>query len=359
MVNKSNEGSGNDMIIRRNGLQYVLYALTLLFLQNQCHKEKVPKPYRPSNAHARYEQSLEQAGLTETALGKDWIAASDMALESPVEVTLPFQEVFYIDSTAAFAVAYRMVVKRGRRIEVEVDIQSRKILRLFIDLFRIPPDSTGSLIHVASAGEHEKRLEFEPRRNAPAYIVRLQSELLRGGRCSMTIREVPSIAFPVPNRDERSILSFFGDPRDAGRREHHGVDIFAPRHTPITAPAQGTVRRVGESGIGGNVIWLWDSKRYLYYYFAHLQDFHVKKYDRVNVGQVIGTVGNTGNARTTKPHLHFGIYASGIGPVDPWFYIAKTDTAFHAITADLGVIGRWVRSKSSDVPLISSAGPSS
>lgn len=308
----------------------------------QCQKEIVPKQYRPSTAHARYKAGLEEAGLGETALGRDWIEASYEALVRPVAMSPPYEEAFFIDSTSAFSVGYRFEVTRGQRIEVEVTVESRRPIRMFIDLFRMPPDSAKDWIRVASADSAEMRLEFEPRRTAD-YVVRLQSELLRGGRCRIVIQKVPALAFPVPSRTERSILSFFGDPRDGGRREHHGIDIFGPRHSSITAPAAGRVRYVGESGIGGDVVWLFDSKRYLYYYFAHLQSFSVQRNDEVVLGQEIGTMGNSGNARTTAPHLHFGIYVPGSGPVDPLPFFTKTDTIPDPIRANVGQVGHWMR----------------
>jgi hypothetical protein len=54
-------------------------------------------------------------------------------------------------------------------------------------------------------------------------------------------------------------------------------------------------------------------------------------------------VGNTGNARTTPPHLHFGIYRSGEGPVDPVPFLAPPPGALAELTADLGRLGQWVR----------------
>jgi len=70
--------------------------------------------------------------------------------------------------------------------------------------------------------------------------------------------------------------------------------------------------------LGGKYVWLSGGMFGLgsaRYYYAHLDDFAVESGDKVKKGEVIGYVGNTGNARTTPPHLHFGIYAGG--PVDP------------------------------------------
>ena len=144
-------------------------------------------------------------------------------------------------------------------------------------------------------------------------------------------------------KDSRSIRSFFGDPRDGGRREHHGVDIFAARHTPVIAPVDGRITRVSEGELGGNYVWLYDSKRSMHLYFAHLQTQDVTPQTRVTAGQIIGTVGNTGNARYTPPHLHFGIYKHG--PIDPYHFIAETDTIFPGYSGDTLWLGEWVRTK--------------
>jgi murein DD-endopeptidase MepM/ murein hydrolase activator NlpD len=118
------------------------------------------------------------------------------------------------------------------------------------------------------------------------------------------------------------VQSIFGDPRDAGRRQHEGVDIFASRGTPVLSATHGVVTRVGETTRGGRVVWVWDPGRALSLYYAHLSEQHVTIGQRVDAGDVLGTVGNTGNARTTPPHLHFGIYERGRGAIDPYWFIA-------------------------------------
>jgi murein DD-endopeptidase MepM/ murein hydrolase activator NlpD len=120
----------------------------------------------------------------------------------------------------------------------------------------------------------------------------------------------------------KAVRSYFRDPRDAGRREHHGVDIFAPRDTPVVAAASGFVSSVGTNRLGGNVVWLWDPDRKQSHYYAHLSSQAVRIGQRVDAGDVVGYVGNTGNARTTPPHLHFGIYAFREGPIDPLPFVA-------------------------------------
>jgi murein DD-endopeptidase MepM/ murein hydrolase activator NlpD len=326
---------------RRSSLHIIFNSLLLLLFISSCKKEIVPKAFYPRSAHEAYAHSLEQANIHLTALGREWIEAGQMALEGAVDVPLPFEEAFYWDSRSAEAVAYRFFVKRGVRVEVEIAIQASDSLLLFADLFRERGDTLIQRIHVATADEKGHRLEFEPRRDA-YYALRLQPELLRGGRFRVSIREVPSIGFPVKGRNSRAIASFFGDPRDGGSRDHHGVDIFAPRHTPVLAPSNASVTRVGEGDIGGRYVWLYDSKRSMYLYFAHLETREVERGDKVLAGQLIGTVGNTGNARTTAPHLHFGIYSNG--PIDPFHFIVETDTVPDRIAGDTLLLGKMGRS---------------
>jgi hypothetical protein len=133
------------------------------------------------------------------------------------------------------------------------------------------------------------------------------------------------------------------------------VDIFTRRHTPVIAPSKAFVRRVSESDIGGLNIWLQDVKRGLHLYFAHLQTQDVEQNTYVEPGQRIGTVGNTGNARRTPPHLHFGIYVRGEGPVDPVNFIKKINSMPEEIKADTEILGQWARSNQSLVSLKATA----
>jgi murein DD-endopeptidase MepM/ murein hydrolase activator NlpD len=322
---------------------YTIALFLLLFLMT-CKQEKVLEPYQPTHAHDAYLHSLDQAGLAETALGRDWIAASEKALNSPIPISTPFEEVFYVDPAEAFAVGYRFDTAKGQRIEVDIDVQGLETGRLFIDLFRVRGLTQEEWVRVASADREENLLEFEPRRDNQ-YVLRLQSELLRGGQCRVTIRNVSSLEFPVTGYDSRAIGSGFGAPRDGGRRRHHGVDIFAPRHTPVVAASRAYVVYVGDDPTGGRVIWLKDSKRSLHIYYAHLEKQDVKRYTWVEPGQVVGSVGNTGNARTTPPHLHFGTYEIGYGPIDPMNYITPPKGELSPLSADLDALGRWMRTQ--------------
>lgn len=115
--------------------------------------------------------------------------------------------------------------------------------------------------------------------------------------------------------------SVFGDPRDAGARSHEGVDIFAPRGSAVVAVADGWVTSTRTNRLGGNVVWQWDPFRGQAIYYAHLDSQAVAAGDRVRAGDAIGRVGNTGNARSTPPHLHLGLYRPIEGAIDPLPFI--------------------------------------
>lgn len=313
-------------------------SLAFIILLSACQGEKVPTVFRPRNDHEAYQYALKQANLLNTALGEDWSSIAKRALEKPISITSPYEEAIYVDETEATAVGYRFNVKRGQKVQVKITKLSQNELKTFVDLFRV--DVQENFRHVATADSVELLLGFEPRRDAD-YVLRFQPELLRGGQFKITIENVPSLSFPVAGKTASAIQSFWGADRDGGRRSHEGVDIFAARGTPIIAPTDGYIRTAGVRGIGGNVVWLYDSKRSQSLYFAHLNEILVEKGDRIKLGDTLGTVGNTGNARTTPPHLHFGIYKNGA--TNPINHLRAEGKRLKRVDNALDLLGSEVR----------------
>ena len=125
-----------------------------------------------------------------------------------------------------------------------------------------------------------------------------------------------AVAMPVAGVRARQVADTFGAPR--GRdRTHQGVDIFAPRGTDVVSATRGVVSSVREGGLGGRQVWVLGPAGQRHYY-AHLDDWAagLAAGDVVEEGHVLGSVGDTGNARGTPPHLHYGIYGDG-GAIDP------------------------------------------
>lgn len=125
---------------------------------------------------------------------------------------------------------------------------------------------------------------------------------------------------PVQGVAPRSVVDTWHAPRDGGKRRHMGIDIFAPRGTPVVSPVEGIVIARGEDRLGGNTVRVLGPGRQVHY-FAHLDAFSdVKPRDWVHPGAILGYVGTTGNARGTPAHLHYGIYGA-TGAINPYLLL--------------------------------------
>lgn len=146
---------------------------------------------------------------------------------------------------------------------------------------------------------------------------------LQTGLYAMRLMSMPApdtLAIPVAGVKPKALADTWHAPRAPGRR-HEGIDIFASKGTPVVASTEGVVLRTGESGLGGKVVWVLGPGGHQHYY-AHLDRFaEIGAGMRVAAGTVLGYVGNTGNARTTPPHLHYGVYG-GDGAINPYPLLA-------------------------------------
>ena len=116
------------------------------------------------------------------------------------------------------------------------------------------------------------------------------------------------LLMPVEGVTMSQVSDTWGAARSEGRT-HEGTDIFAPAGTPIYSATPGYVYRIGTNPYGGNVVTVVGGAGVRYYY-AHLSAFAegLEEGQYVTTDTVLGYVGNTGNAATTPPHLHFGVY---------------------------------------------------
>ncbi len=128
--------------------------------------------------------------------------------------------------------------------------------------------------------------------------MRASIDELRGRRLSM----------PVAHVDAAQLVSSFAQAR--GHRPHEALDIMASRGTSVLAAEDGRVVKLFWSNAGGHTIYQFDPSERFAYYYAHLDAYAdgLKEGQWVRRGQVIGTVGSTGNASADAPHLHFAIF---------------------------------------------------
>lgn len=125
-----------------------------------------------------------------------------------------------------------------------------------------------------------------------------------------------SLPMPVRGVTVAEVADTWGAER-GGDRRHEGVDIFATRGTAVTSTTRGVVGAVREGGLGGRQVWVRGPGLENHYY-AHLDGWaeHLSQGDVVLPGDVLGFVGDSGNARGTPTHLHYGIYGDD-GALDP------------------------------------------
>jgi murein DD-endopeptidase MepM/ murein hydrolase activator NlpD len=124
------------------------------------------------------------------------------------------------------------------------------------------------------------------------------------------------IAMPLPGVTKNQIANTWQAPR-GNKRLHEGQDIFAPRGTPVYAAAPGYVFNIGENRLGGQTVSVIGAGGRVYYY-AHLDSYApgLAEGEYVTTQTKLGSVGTTGNAQGTPPHLHFGIYTPS-GAINP------------------------------------------
>jgi peptidoglycan LD-endopeptidase LytH len=236
---------------------------------------------------------------------------------------------------------------------------------VFIELFQIGAGESGEPRRIAAADAGGAGLDVRAPRPG-AYVVRVQAGLMHGGRfrvrfgapdvaaggsggragAAVAEPDAGGLEFPVAGGSTRDIRSGFGDARDGGARQHRGVDIFAPRGTLALAAADGRVQQAVTTSIGGRVVWLECERCDLVFYYAHLDEHLVRAGQRVRAGEPVGRVGNTGNAHSTPPHLHFGIYRNRMA-LDPYpFLLGSAQYARRGAPApslDVGSLGQWAR----------------
>lgn len=267
-----------------------------------------------------YEEKLENSGLEKTPEGRQWLLASAAALQHPQEVQLPLQLAGSFRNNQPRALGLQFTAMHGERITFMIEKNTAASFTLYAELFGHKADGGTALLYAADTVTTTFSYTIA---ETGTYTLKLQPELYQAGTYRLSVSVGPSLGFPVAGL-KASIGSRWGDDRDGGKRAHEGIDIFAPKGTPAVAAAEGYVTGVREGGLGGKTVWLRPLHQNVTLYYAHLDAQLVHEGQPVEQGDTIGLVGNTGNARYTPSHLHFGIYGDG-GATDPLPFVNRTE----------------------------------
>lgn len=303
---------------------YYLIYLLILLLGISC--QPIQDILQNKNPRERYLNYFNHSDLGERAIVQKWANSWEEAKTDALQITLPYLETGIFQIANPETIAYSFQLKEGEKLVVEINSK----VQFFAELF-LGNESFKSL----QFSENNK-IEYTVK-NSGKYILLLQADFLNGGKYELRILTGSSIGFPVSGKNTGDIKSFWGADRDGGKRSHKGVDIFAERGTPVVAVRSGAAR-ADNNNLGGKVVWLYNAMESKSYYYAHLDSQRVKG-NLVKAGDTLGFVGNTGNAKYTPPHLHFGIYKSGRGAVDPLPFIDNVKKTFPSIKTDTQWVG--------------------
>ncbi len=287
----------------------------------------------------KYEDKITSAGLKQTVLGNQWFNAAQKGLNQPLKISLPYKETGYFAADKPDAEGFVFKVRQGEKIAISIIKKPAEGFHLFADLWRISAgDNAPQFVDFVDS---TNTLEYTQNNN-DSLLLRLQPELLQNCEYTVTISAGPSLAFPVQSSANPHIGSFWGASRDAGARKHEGIDIFGKFRTPVVAAADGYITGVNENRLGGKVVWLRPEGKNYTLYYAHLDSQIAKQGMFVKTGDVVGLMGNTGNAKNTPTHLHFGIYTFG-GAVDPLPFVNPKPIKPADITASLNNLNKETR----------------
>lgn len=260
----------------------------------------------------------------------NWQRDFELAIQDSLMVNLPYLERGSLDFSNNRTLGYRFHLNEGSVLHVETDTVGKGTI--FLDLFQFTSDSLVSK-DVLKSNEPESLILNHEVQYSGSYQLVVQPAMSFQGSIDLRIYTTPSFAFPVVGIGAKGIQSFWGASRDGGSRSHEGVDIFAPRGTPVIAISEGRISYTGNRGLGGKQVWLREGIFGKSIYYAHLDSILTRGGSKVQIGDTLGLIGNTGNARTTAPHLHLGIYANGRGAINPLPFIRPKDTVSTPVVA--------------------------
>jgi murein DD-endopeptidase MepM/ murein hydrolase activator NlpD len=196
---------------------------------------------------------------------------------------------------------------------------------------RVPVDGTYGARTRAGVRVLQRKFRMKPTGIADAKLLQRLGIKVRAVASTPVALSAPATTtarylkvFPVLGK--YSYSNDFGHARHQG--SHEGNDIIGVIGQPLVSCVDGTISRLTrtETGLGGIYIWIVDAEGNSYYY-AHMHTIapELKAGSRVTAGQPVGTMGMTGDARGTIPHLHFEIRPKGGGSINPYSDLRAVD----------------------------------
>ncbi len=301
-------------------LRYLIKLLFVFFLWtlSSCKEvQKITDIIVPPSERELYARNFEEDNVEYV----NWQSAFEHAKLDSVSVSLPYSERGNFKGDDAIAHQYMVFISEGRELSVQLKTELAH-LNVFVDVFTAPLNHNEKAL-VNTRLSNNSPLFFVVPQTA-VYNILVQPPIGFTTNFLLEFSSRPIYNFPVSDVTDRAIQSFWGAERDGGQRSHQGVDIFAPRGTPVLAATDGRVSSTGNRGLGGKQVWLREGFSGKSQYYCHLDSIAVSPWQQVKRGDTLGFVGNTGNARATTPHLHFGLYAAA-GAIDPLPFIQRSE----------------------------------
>jgi murein DD-endopeptidase MepM/ murein hydrolase activator NlpD len=322
----------NELRNIQKGIHNEILSITTRISQATAQVEALG--HAREEAEAELERSREEAARLQENLNA---RARDAYIRGPaggLELVLEAESLINLATRIGYLEVLSeadATVADGLRVERQRIAEFRSELKRYLDEKRRllkQLDKEGDALEARYA-------EFEAAREAQAEKVEEAANVVRDLEVKIANQllsqyglEPGNPAAPPPSADgpfywcpvgaPRSYIDDFGFPRVG--HTHQGNDIFAAAGTPIHAPFAGTAEE-GSDGLGGIVVHVYATANADYVYNAHLIQHAGVDGQQVKPGDIIGYVGNTGNAAGTPPHDHFEYHPGGGSAVSPYVYL--------------------------------------
>ncbi len=261
--------------------------------------------------------AVSRAPPSDAWLLDQWRDARRDALANPTRIEPPYSEWGGFLAEEPSALGLEFAALSGQTLELTLARPAddgAAGAALGVDVFRIDDAAGSHFTRLSSVEDARDPIALELPANG-RYVVRLQPAPRTGALYHLALQVTAVLPSPVRGKVGETHGGAFGARRDGGARKHLGIDLFAPRLTPVRAVADGIATPSGDP-LGGKTVWL--ATPGVSYYYAHLASQAVHEATHVKAGDVVGYVGNTGNAAHTPSHLHFAVFEwNRGGAIDP------------------------------------------